>query len=687
MTKLAVGNVENRIEELRQQINEHDYNYYILAEPIISDEEYDLLIKELEKLEQEYPELITPDSPSQRVGKDLTKEFKPVTHKIPMLSLSNTYKEDELLDFDRRVRDLLPSGEKVEYAVEPKIDGASVSLRYVDGYLKTAATRGDGFIGEDITANVKTIRSIPLKLKEFRKTNGRKKFPDYALKDFEVRGEIFMKIEDFIKLNKEREVNGERLFANPRNSAAGTLKMQDPRIVARRPLNIFTYSLINPEEELNTQYENLKLLKDLGFNVNPLAALCKNIDEVLKACRALEEKRNSLEYEIDGAVIKVNSLSQQKRLGSIAKSPRWATAFKFKAKQAFTRIRRIFWSVGRTGTITPIAMFDPVPLAGSTISKATLHNIDEIRRKDIREGDKVIIEKGGDVIPKVVAVVLTERPANSSPHKPPEKCPVCGSSVFKPENEVAIYCENTECPAQVKGRLTHFSYRGAMDIEGLGDAWISLFVEKGLLRTYTDIFTLKEKRDELISMERLGEKSVDNLLKSIEKSKSQPFNKVLFALGIRYVGSGAAKKLADHFNSIDDLINASEEEISSIPEIGPSISGSVKKFCSNRSNLKIIEQLKAQGLNFTSVKKKIKKNFFTDKTFVITGTLSEFSREEAGERINSLGGKVSSSVSSKTDYLISGENPGSKLAKARNLGVKILDEENFKNYLKESGSK
>ncbi|HVO72499.1 MAG TPA: NAD-dependent DNA ligase LigA [Ignavibacteriaceae bacterium] len=684
MSKHAVGNLENTIDKLRQQINEHDYNYYILTQPVISDEEYDLLVKELEKLEQEHPELITPDSPTQRVGKDLTKEFKPVEHKIPMLSLSNTYKEEELFDFDRRVHDLLPSSEKVEYVVEPKIDGASVSLHYADGYLNTAATRGDGFIGEDITANVKTIRSIPLRLKELDMI---KRKSGYSLNDFEVRGEIFMKIEDFDKLNKERELKGERLFANPRNSSAGTLKMQDPKIVAKRPLNIFTYSLISLEEEFNSQFENLKLLKELGFNTNPLAVLCKNMDEVLKACHALEQKRNSLEYEIDGAVIKVNSLSQQKRLGSIAKSPRWAAAFKFKAKQAFTRIRQIFWSVGRTGTITPIALFDPVPLAGSTISKSTLHNIDEIRRKDIREGDKVIIEKGGDVIPKVVAVVLTERPVNSRPHKPPEKCPVCGSSVFKPENEVAIYCENTECPAQVKGRLAHFSYRGAMDIEGLGDAWISLFVEKGLLRTYADIYNLKDKRDELISMERLGEKSVDNLLRSIEKSKSQPFFKVLFALGIRYVGSGAAKKLSDHFNSIDDLINASEEEISSIPEIGPSISGSVKKFFSNKSNLKIIEQLKSHGLNFTSVKKKIKENFFTGKTFVITGTLSEYSREEAGERITAHGGKVTSSVSSKTDYLVSGENPGSKLAKARNLGVKILDEEKLKNYLNESGSK
>jgi len=660
---------EKRIEQLREQIRDHDYKYYVLVEPAISDQEYDSLLKELENLENENPELVTPDSPTQRVGKDLTKKFNPVEHTIPMLSLSNTYNEEELYDFDRRVKETLPEDEKVEYVVEFKIDGASVSLRYVDGLLKTAATRGDGTIGEEITNNVKTIKSVPLKIK--------KNSSSFIPSDFEARGEVFMKIDDFHKLNKEREEKGEKLFANPRNFAAGTLKMQDPRVVASRKLNIFVYYLISRENELESQIENLNTLKNLGFNVNREFRLCKNIDDVLKFCNALESKRNSLEYEVDGAVIKVNSLRQQKILGSIAKSPRWAVAYKFKAKQAITKLNKITWQVGRIGTITPVAELEPTFLAGSTISRATLHNYDEIRRKDIRENDKVVIEKGGDVIPKVVSVVLNERPKNSKIPRFPDKCPVCGSSVFKPENEVAIYCENTECPAQVRGRIGHFAARGAMDIEGLGEALIDLFVEMGFLKTYADIFDLKKHRKELINIERLGEKSVDNLLTAIEASKKQHFAKVLFALGIRYVGAGAAKKLADYFISIDNLIQASEEEITEVHEIGPSISKSVKKFFSDKHNIDIIKRLKKQGLVFEAEKKEIKENFFTNKTFVITGTLENFSREGAGDRITSLGGKVTSSVSSKTDFLLVGENAGSKLDKAKKIGVKILSEKQF----------
>ncbi len=671
--------VQKRIEELRELIREHDHKYYVLAEPSISDEEFDILMKELEKLEQENPSLITPDSPTQRVGKDLTKEFRPVTHKVPMLSLANTYNEDEIYDFDRRVRESLPANERVEYVVEPKIDGASVSINYIDGFLNTAATRGDGTVGEEITNNVKTIRTVPLKLKL-----GKQK--KYQLKDIVVRGEIYMKVEDFINLNKEREERGEKLFANPRNSSAGTLKMQDPKIVAQRPLNLFAYMLLSTEEEFNTQYENLETMKKLGFNVNPLSRLCNNLDEVLEACRELEEKRNSLEYEIDGAVIKVNSMRQQKILGSIAKSPRWAVAFKFKAKQAFTLLNKITWQVGRIGTITPVAELEPVLLAGSTISRATLHNFDEITRKDIREGDKVVIEKGGDVIPKVVAVVLSERKKNSKPTVPPDNCPVCGTPLFKPEGEVAYYCENTQCPAQIKGRLEHFAARGAMDIEGLGEALIDLFVDEGLLYTYADIYDLKEKREKLISIERLGDKSVDNLLTAIEESKKQPFAKVLFAIGIRYVGAGAAKKLTDHFLNIDKLIDASDEEILEVHEIGPSISGSVKKFFANEENIKIIERLKKHGLSFESVRKEVHENFFKDKTFVLTGTLSSFSREEAGEKIINFGGKVTSSVSKKTDYILAGESAGSKLEKAQKLGVAILSEELFIDKLNEAGA-
>jgi len=670
-------NIQRKIEELRYEIRKHDYNYYVLAAPTISDEHYDKLIKELEKLEEQYPHLITPDSPTQRVGKDLTKEFEPVKHKVPMLSLANTYDEQDLFDFDRRIKESLPESEKVEYVVEYKIDGASVSLNYVDGYLKTAATRGDGTVGEEITANVKTIRSVPLRINLPTKS-------DFKLSDFEVRGEIFMLIKDFEELNHNREIKGEKLFANPLNSTAGTLKLQDPKTVAERKLNIFLYSLISLEDELETQEANLKFLKLLGFKVNPEYKVCKNIEEVLKVCGKLEEKRYTLDYEIDGAVIKVNSIKQQKLLGSIAKSPRWAVAYKFKAKQAFTIVNHITWQVGRTGAVTPVAELEPTKLAGSTISRATLHNYDEIKRKDIRVGDKVIIEKGGDVIPKVVAVVLEERSKESKETFPPEKCPVCKSKLYRLEDEVALYCENPECSAQIKGRLIHFASRGAMDIEGLGDALIDLFVEKGFIKHFSDIYKLKNLRDKLTQIERLGEKSIDNLLRAIEKSKSQPFQKVLFALGIRYVGAGAAQKIADHFSSIDEIIAASEEEISSIHEIGPSISLSIKQFFSNELNVHLILELKEAGLNFKSKKKEIKKSELTGKTFVLTGTLSTFSRDEAGERIKKLGGKVTSSVSKNTDYVVAGEKAGSKLTKAESLGVKILSEEVFLTLLKEN---
>lgn len=672
--------IEKKIEALRDQIRENDYRYYVLAQPTVSDEEYDKLLKELEALEKEHPELITPDSPTQRVGSDLTKEFKPVEHKIPMLSLSNTYSEDELYDFDRRVKDGIVTGEKVEYLVELKIDGASVSINYVNGLLKTAATRGDGTIGDEITNNVRTIKSIPLKIKKDNSV-------PYKLNDFEVRGEIFMNIEDFEKLNKEREKSGEKIFANPRNSTAGTLKLQDPKIVARRPLNTFAYSLISLEDELKSQEENLLMLKKFGFKVNEHYKKCNNIEEVIKVCRKFEKLRDSLKYEIDGAVIKVNSIRQQNRLGSIAKSPRWAVAFKFKSKQTSTVVKAITWQVGRTGAVTPVAELEPKFLAGSTISRATLHNFDEIERKDIRVGDTVVIEKGGDVIPKVVEVVLKERPPGSRKTKPPEKCPTCGSKLFKPEGEVAFYCENSECPDQIKGRLEHFASRGAMDIEGLGESLIDLFVEKRFLKTYSDIYKLKDFKDDLAAIERLGEKSVSNLLDSIERSKEKPFDKVLFALGIRYVGAGAAKKLAAHFKSLDSLMEASEEDITEVYEIGESISKSVKKFLSDSHNKKNIEELKKAGLkfSFTDVKTVfVGDNFFKGKTFVLTGILNSFTREEAEEKITNFGGNVTSSVSKKTDYVLAGEKAGSKLDKAKTLGIKILDEIEFQKKISEA---
>ena len=672
--------IEKKIEALREQIREHDYKYYVLTQPIISDQEYDKLIKELEALETEHPELITPDSPTQRVGSDLTKDFNPVEHKIPMLSLSNTYSEEELIDFDRRVKDGLPENEKIDYLVELKIDGASVSINYVNGVLKTAATRGDGTTGEEITNNVKTIKSVPLKIKKDSSIK-------YKLNDFEVRGEIFMNIQAFEKLNKEREKVGDKVFANPRNSTAGTLKLQDPKIVARRPLNTFLYSLISPGDSLKSQEENLMILRKLGFKVNEHYKKCKNIEEVIQVCQKFEKLRDELEYEIDGAVIKVNSIAQQNTLGSIAKTPRWAVAFKFKSKQTTTKIKDITWQVGRTGAVTPVAELEPKFLAGSTISRATLHNFDEIERKDIRVGDTVIIEKGGDVIPKVVEVVLNERPSGSKKTKPPEKCPACQSKLFKPEGEVAYYCENAECSEQVKGRLEHFASRGAMDIEGLGESLIDLFVDKGFLKTYSDIYRLNNLKDELVSMERFGEKSVSNLLSAIEKSKEKPFDKVLFALGIRYVGAGAAKKLAAHFRSLEALMFAKEEEITEVHEIGESISKSVTKFFSDGHNKKIIQELKKAGLkfSFTDVKTSfLSENFFKGKNFVLTGSLSSFTREEAAEKIMYFGGSVTPSVSKKTDYVLAGENAGSKLDKAKTLGIKIIDEIEFQKKISEA---
>lgn len=664
------SNIEKRIEELREEIRYHDYNYYILTEPKIPDEQYDKLYKELEKLESEYPELITPDSPTQRVGSDLTKEFKPVQHKIPMLSLSNTYSEDELFDFDRRVREGIGNIAEVEYIAELKIDGVSVSIRYENYNLVTAATRGDGTVGEEITNNVKTIRSVPLRLNKIKNSK-------YDLSKIEVRGEIFMEVEAFKKFNKDREEKGEKTFANPRNSTAGTLKLQDPKLVAQRPLDLFAYFLASENNQIETQSESLELIKQLGLKVNPNYKLCKNINEVLEFCKIWEEKREELPYEIDGVVVKVNSVKYQRNLGSIAKSPRWAVAYKFKAKQAETRLNKIFWQVGRTGTLTPVADLEPVFLAGSTISRATLHNIEEIERKDIREGDYVIIEKGGDVIPKVVYVITKKRRKDSVITIPPQNCPVCNSKLIRPEGEVAIYCENNTCPAQVKGKIEHFASRGAMDIEGLGKAIIDQFVDYNFLKSYADIYDLHKHKNELIALERFGEQSINNLLSAIEESKNRPFEKVLFALGIRFVGAGAAQKLARQFRNIDNLLKASEENIENIHEIGPSISVSIKKFFATSDNLEIINRLRKAGLKFAIESTGEASEALRDFTFVLTGTLEKFTRDEAKEMIQQKGGKVTGSVSKNTSYLVVGENAGSKLYKAEKLGIKTLTEDEF----------
>ncbi len=667
--------IKQEIEFLRNEIERHNYLYYVKNSPEISDYEYDMLFKKLEALEKEYPEFYSPYSPTQRVGSDLTKEFPSVVHKVPMLSLANTYNPGELYAFDKRVRDALKI-DKIEYVTELKIDGLSIELFYQYGLLKTASTRGDGITGEDITPNAKTIRSIPLKV-DFAKIG------KYDLSEFYVRGEVFMSKKEFERINREREARGEKLFANPRNSAAGTLKLQDPRIVAERRLDIFTYYLLSETEKFESQFENLKILEKLGFKVNPNYKLCNGIEEVLDYCKYWEERRGTLDYEIDGVVIKVNSIEFQEELGAVARSPRWAVSYKFKAEQAETRINKIVWQVGRTGIVTPVAELEPVFLMGSTISRATLHNLDEIKRKDIREKDYVLIEKGGDVIPKVVEVIKEKRPADSKPTLPPEFCPVCNSPLYFPEDEVAIYCENPECPAQIKGSIEHFASREAMNIEGLGEAIISLFVDKGYLKNYADIYDLQKYANEIKSLEGFGEKSVENLLTAIEESKNRPYEKVLYAIGIRYVGEGTAKLLATHFPNIDALMNAKKEDLESIPNIGPNIAESVIRFFQNPKNIEIINRLRNYGLNFQKEESQVNsENLLEGKTFVLTGTLPNYSRGEMKSIIEKYGGKVTSSVSKKTDFVLAGENPGSKYEKAKTLGVKIISEDEFFKMIK-----
>jgi DNA ligase (NAD+) len=576
-----------RVEELRRQIREHDYRYYVLAEPIISDFEYDMLMRELIELERQYPELVTPDSPTQRVGGAPTKEFPTVTHPVPMLSLNNAFTIEEIRDFDRRVAELL-EGEKYRYVAELKFDGVAVRLKYENGILVLGATRGDGVQGDDITNNIKTIRSIPLRLIN----------PDEKFLNIEVRGEVYMNKVDFEKLNEERERLGEKIFANPRNATAGTLKLQDPKLVAQRPLRFFAYYLMAEGIELESHYENLQILKRLGFPVCEHVKLCESIDEVIEFWRYWEERRDELPYEIDGIVVKVDSIRQQEILGAIAKSPRWAIAFKFTPRQAQTKLLGITLQVGRVGTITPVAELQPVPLGGVIITRATLHNEDYIKEKDIRVGDTVIVERSGEVIPKIVGVVLEKRPPDAVPFVFPKNCPVCGGPIERPAGEANYYCENPECPAQVRARIEHFASRGAMDIEGLGEAIVDKLVTLGFLKNYADIYDLHKHKAKLVRIEGFGEKSVQNLLNSIENSKKQPFHRVLYALGIRYVGSETAKLLADAFGSIDKLMNASVEQISSVYGIGPRIAESVYKFFHDERNLELIKRLKEAGLNF-----------------------------------------------------------------------------------------
>ena len=661
---------KGKIEKLKEKIQDADYKYYVLAQPDIDDYSYDMLMKELESLEKKYPSLKTDDSPTQRVSGEPINKFRTITHKYPMLSLSNSYNFEELVEFDKRVKSMLGE-EKYDYVCELKLDGIAVSIIYENGTLKTGATRGDGVTGDDITKNLRTIKSVPLSVKS------------EAYKNFEVRGEVFIKKEDFDKINEEQELRGEKTFANPRNTAAGTLKLKDSREVLLRPLNLFVYYLRSDDIELRFHYENLKILEELKFPVNKYYKKLNGIEEVKNYCDRIEEIRDTLPYEIDGVVVKIDSLRQQEVAGNTAKSPKWAIAYKFKAKQKTTKINKITLQVGRTGTITPVAELQPVLLAGSTISRATLHNFDEIRRKDIREGDTAVIEKGGDVIPKVVEIIKEKRETDSREYPLPELCPVCNSKLERSEGEANIYCVNYFCPAQVQGRIIHFVQRDAMDIQGLGESITEIFIEKGFLKDITDIYNLKKHRKELIELERFGEKSIDNLLMSIEQSKEKPFEKVLFALGIRHIGERTSKILSKSFTSIDKLSSALVDEISSVYEIGPKIAKSVAEFFKDEKSKQLIDKLRKAGLNFQIAGEKIteEKPEFKTKTFVLTGTLEKYTRTQASDLIEKYGGRVSSSVSKKTDYVLAGEEAGSKLEKAKSLGVKILSEEDFEKML------
>jgi DNA ligase (NAD+) len=663
-----------KIEALRKSLNDHDYRYYVLAQPSVADREYDALMKELESLEAEHPEFTSLDSPTARVSGEATKLFPPAVHAVPMLSLANTYSKDEVLEFERRVNDLLGHPPKDGYTCELKFDGVAMSLTYEHGKLIRGATRGDGVTGDDVTPNVRTIRSIPLAIREAKK---------YSHLKFEVRGEVFMSLEGFRKMNAEREELGDAPFANPRNSTAGTLKTLDPKEVAKRPLSFTAYQLqfIGKEEpELPTQTSRLDFLKELGFPISEYTRRVKTIDEVMDFAMKWQDERDKLPFEIDGAVVKVNALREQSELGQVAKSPRWAIAYKFEARQAKTILNSITLQVGRMGTITPVAELEPVPLTGITIRRATLHNSDEIERKDIRIGDTVIIERGGDVIPKVAGVDHAKRPRNSKPFHYPKNCPACNSPLVHPEGEVNWYCENPECPPQVVARITHFASRGAMDIAGLGEQSVEQFVSAGFLTTIDDIYTLSGNRDSLLVLERMGEKKLENLFVGIEKSKLQLPKKLLFGLGIRHVGINIAKLLIRAFGSIDAVSEASLEEIDNVEAIGPEIASSVHQYFRNPKIKPILHNLHKAGLTFSGDKIKrevIESEFFKGKTFVLTGTLSGMTRDEAKEKIEARGGKATGSVSKKTDYILAGVEAGSKLEKAQELGVRVLSEEEF----------
>jgi DNA ligase (NAD+) len=663
-----MNEVKLRIEQLTNEINMHNHNYHVLDNPQISDYEYDKLMKELLKLEESYPELKLSDSPTQRVGGEVLKGFKEVLHKTTKLSLGNVFDESDIREFDNRIRKTLT--DEVEYVLELKIDGLTVVLSYEDGRLVQGATRGDGVRGEEITANLKTIKSIPLSVKEEV--------------DLEVRGEVYMPKKAFDALNVRREEMEEPIFANPRNAAAGSLRQLDTKLTAERPLDIFVFNLETIDnKEFKTHVEALQYLKEQGFKVSPFLETFNSAEELIEQCKLWADKRGELPFEIDGLVIKVNSLLQRELLGNTAKSPRWAAAYKFPPEKKKTKVKDILVQVGRTGAITPTAEFEPVRLAGSVISRATLHNEDFIVEKDIRIGDTVVIQKAGDVIPEVVEVVKEDRNGSEIIFNMPSLCPACGSEAIREPGEAATKCVNMSCPAQIRRSLFHFVSRDAMNIDGMGPQIITLLMDKGFVENAADIYTLKDKVQELTELERMGEKSVRNMLDAIEASKQNPLERLIFALGIKMIGQRAAKLLAESFQDIYELEAADFERLVAIPEIGEKMAVSIIKFFELEQNTKLISKLAELGLNVKSIKKNIEeKEQFKDKTFVLTGSLTSFTRDQAKAFIEGYGGKVSSSVSKKTDFVLAGEEAGSKLVKAQDLGVSIIDEEIFKQWIK-----
>jgi DNA ligase (NAD+) len=668
--RLALRQAQERAESLREQVEEANYRYYVLDDPEITDAEFDALLRELVELENAHPELRTPDSPTQRVGAVASERFAPFEHARPMLSLANAVSPDELRAFDERAHKL--AGASIEYVCELKIDGLAIALDYRNGSLARGGTRGDGRVGEDVTANLRTVKTIPLRL---RPSTG----SGQAAQFVEARGEVYLRKSDFERLNSAREREGLPVFANPRNAASGGVRQLDPALTAQRRLSFFAYQLVS-DEGLRSQWEALRRLEALGFPVNPNIARAATLDDVLAYCRAWEERRDELDYEIDGVVVKVNDFKLQERLGVVARDPRWAIAYKFKPREARTKLIDIAVSVGRTGTLNPNAVLAPVQIGGVTVKSATLHNIDYIKNNDIRIGDTVLVTRAGDVIPRVVGPVLVERTGKERRFKMPDRCPVCGADVDHPPGEAMSRCTNAACPAQVYERVRHFASRGAMDIEGLGDVMAQQLTELRLVRDIADIYKLGVEA--LGRVPRTGPKSVENLLRNIERSKQRGLARLLYGLGIRFVGTQTAQILAGDFGTIDAIAAATEDELQRSEGIGPEVAGSVALFFKQKANREMIERLKSAGVETTAPKRARAAGGRLDgKTLVLTGTLPNLTRDEATELIVAAGGKVTGSVSKKTDYVVAGDEPGSKLAKAVQLGIPVLDESDLRQLL------